>query len=151
MAAIDVIKAEDRKISQFFHDKVFRVPEYQRSYSWDKDQWEDFWNDIKDGFLTGTSHYWGTITLRATNERKYCRQKYREFEVYEVVDGQQRITTLYLFMLALHKAGNVQAIKDDYILTDDIYRLELGGRNDHALKCLVNGQILSRHREPTGC
>jgi uncharacterized protein with ParB-like and HNH nuclease domain len=140
MAAIDVIKAEDRKISQFFHDKVFRVPEYQRSYSWDKDQWEDFWNDIKDGFLTGTSHYWGTITLRATNERKYCRQKYREFEVYEVVDGQQRITTLYLFMLALHKVGNVQAIKDDYILTDDIYRLELGGCNDHALKCLVNGQ-----------
>jgi uncharacterized protein with ParB-like and HNH nuclease domain len=140
MATTEVIKAEDRKISQFLSDKIFRVPEYQRNYSWDKDQWEDFWNDIKDGFLTGTTHYWGTITLRATNEKKYCEQKYKEFEVYEVVDGQQRITTLYLFMLALYRVGKLQAIKDDYILTGDVYRLELSGPNDHALKSLVNGQ-----------
>jgi uncharacterized protein with ParB-like and HNH nuclease domain len=129
-----------KSVAQFFSDKVFRVPEYQRNYSWERYQWEDFWNDIKDGFETKTSHYWGTITLEVTDEEKYCEQKYRKFKVYRMVDGQQRIATLYLFMLALHRVGNLPVIKEDYILTGNIYRLELSGPNGQALKYLVDGR-----------
>jgi uncharacterized protein with ParB-like and HNH nuclease domain len=128
------------KIATFFSDKVFQVPEYQRYYSWERPQWEDFWNDIKDGLETNTPHYWGTITLEATGEERYYEQKFRRIKVYRVVDGQQRITTLYLFMLALHRVGNLPVIKEDYILTGNVYRLELSGPNGQALKCLVDGR-----------
>jgi len=37
--------------------KVFRVPDYQRNYAWEKKNWEDFWNDIKEGLSTSTEHY----------------------------------------------------------------------------------------------
>jgi hypothetical protein len=128
------------EIAAFFSDKVFQVPEYQRYYSWEMPQWEDFWNDIKDGFETNTPHYWGTITLEVTGEERYYEQKFRRFKVYRVVDGQQRITTLYLFMLALYRVGNLPSIKEDYILTGNVYRLELSGPNGQALKCLVDGR-----------
>ncbi len=65
-----------------------------------------FWDDIKEGLSTKTEHYWGTITLRAAGEYVYCKEKDIPFEIYEVVDGQQRITTMYLFLLAHQMSVN---------------------------------------------
>jgi len=130
--------AEAKDIDELFSGKVFKVPDYQRLYSWEKENWEDFWNDIKEGLETKTIHYWGTITLRATNEIKYCGETETYFNVYEVVDGQQRLTTIYLFILALSNAGK-EALKKKYIKCGDVYRLELGGPNKEFLKDLVDG------------
>jgi len=69
--------AEARDVDELFAGKIFRVPDYQRNYSWDKKNWEDFWNDIKEGLDTGTEHYWGTITLKATEETYYGRQVFQ--------------------------------------------------------------------------
>lgn len=140
MEGITITKpnAEAKDIDELFSGKVFKVPDYQRLYSWEKENWEDFWNDIKEGLETNTIHYWGTITLRATNEIKYCGETETYFNVYEVVDGQQRLTTMYLFILALSNAGK-EALKRKYIKCGDVYRLELGGPNKKFLKDLVNG------------
>ena len=35
-----------RSVSEVFNKVLFRIPDYQRGYSWDKYQLEDFWNDI---------------------------------------------------------------------------------------------------------
>lgn len=68
------------------------VPRFQRDYAWDSAQWEDLWSDItaldKEGF-----HYMGYIVLQQT-------QQYR----YEVIDGQQRLVTLTMIVLAAMKA-----------------------------------------------
>jgi len=131
--------AEARDVDELFAGKIFRVPDYQRNYSWDKKNWEDFWNDIKEGLDTGTEHYWGTITLKATEETYYCEEEDKYFKVYEVVDGQQRLTTMYLFLLALSNGGK-PVLKKRFIKCGNIYRLELGGLNGQFLKRLIDGE-----------
>jgi len=131
--------AQTKNVYQLFSGKVFKVPEYQRNYSWDTDNWEDLWNDIKEGMATTTEHYWGTITLRDTGESLYCNEKDIPFNVYEVVDGQQRITSLYLLLLAICTIAK-PSIKDNYIKTGQIHRLELGGLNNQFLKELADGK-----------
>ncbi len=55
-----------------------------------------------------------------------------------MVDGQQRLTTILLFLLALSKAGE-RGIKDKFIKCGDIYRIELGSLNKHFLTGLIDG------------
>lgn len=128
-----------RYISELFSEKIFRVPNYQRTYAWEKQNWEDFWNDIKEGLQTQTPHYWGTITLRNTGKSKYDKNSATEFTIYEVVDGQQRLTTIYLFFLTLSEAGQ-QAIRDKFVKRGNIYRIELGSLNKQFLKDIVDGK-----------
>ncbi|MDI3497040.1 DUF262 domain-containing protein [Archaeoglobus sp.] len=131
--------AQAKNVYELFAGKVFKVPDYQRNYAWEKKNWEDFWNDLKEGLLTNTEHYWGTITLKATDKSTYCPEKDIPFNVYEVVDGQQRITTIYLFLLALANVGK-PALRDNFIKCGNIYRLELGGLNNQFLKDLVDNK-----------
>ncbi|GAH32249.1 unnamed protein product, partial [marine sediment metagenome] len=59
-------------LEEFFISKIFKIPEYQRPYSWEKKNWEDTYNDIKDVIEGGNGdidHYWGTITLFNTKKR----------------------------------------------------------------------------------
>jgi len=131
--------AQAKNIYELFAGKVFKVPDYQRNYAWSEKNWEDFWNDLKDGLLTCTEHYWGTITLKATGKTFYCSEKEIPFNLFEVVDGQQRITTIYLFLLALANVGK-PALRDSFIKCGTIYRLELGGFNNQFLKDLIDGK-----------
>jgi uncharacterized protein with ParB-like and HNH nuclease domain len=72
--------------------KVYIVPAYQRDYSWQKDHWEDLWVDILT-ILNGSSiHYMGSIVLQDKGDKQYS-----------VIDGQQRLSTLTLLVLATIK------------------------------------------------
>jgi uncharacterized protein with ParB-like and HNH nuclease domain len=66
------------------NDKSYIVPRFQRSYSWDEENWEDLWLDIID-LLNNEEriHYLGTIVLKSEDNKKF-----------EVIDGQQRLATL---------------------------------------------------------
>jgi uncharacterized protein with ParB-like and HNH nuclease domain len=70
--------------------KKYKIPSFQRDYSWEKDQWEDLWIDMKDAYESGLTHYMGAIVLQA-----------REEGIYDVIDGQQRLTTLSIFAIAI--------------------------------------------------
>lgn len=71
--------------------KSYQVPIFQRDYSWDKDDWEDLWNDIKEIPVDNT-HYLGYLVLQPIQEGN---------ESYWVIDGQQRLTTLSILVLAV--------------------------------------------------
>ncbi|MCC6582078.1 MAG: DUF262 domain-containing protein [Chitinophagales bacterium] len=71
--------------------KSYRVPIYQRDYSWTKDDWEDLWNDILD-LEIDNQHYLGYLVLQQINKTE---------QIYEVIDGQQRLTTVSLLALAV--------------------------------------------------
>ena len=71
--------------------KSYQVPIFQRDYSWDKDDWEDLWNDIEE-IPNDKTHYLGYLVLQPTVE---------EDESYWIIDGQQRITTLSILALAV--------------------------------------------------
>ncbi|WP_196801300.1 DUF262 domain-containing protein [Bordetella sp. FB-8] len=69
----------------------FIIPEYQRGFAWGKAQWEDLWNDAQtfvDRSITA-DHFSGSLMLRSIDEK------------VEVVDGQQRLTSISLLLRAL--------------------------------------------------
>ncbi|HHD75427.1 MAG TPA: DUF262 domain-containing protein, partial [Campylobacterales bacterium] len=67
------------------------IPSYQRAYVWGESQWEDFYNDLLNVIkLNYQSHFMGTVMI------KHKEDKTR----YEIIDGQQRLITLTLFLLA---------------------------------------------------
>ncbi len=72
--------------------KVYKVPPYQRDYSWKQDQWEDLWADILTVLNGESIHYMGSIVLQNKGEKRYS-----------VIDGQQRLSTLTLIVLATIK------------------------------------------------
>jgi hypothetical protein len=69
----------------------FVVPRFQRDYSWDDTQWDDLWIDILETVREGgePAHYMGYLVLQSTGEQSR-----------NVIDGQQRLTTLSLIILA---------------------------------------------------
>lgn len=79
--------------------KIYKVPVYQRDYSWKEEHWEDLWADILL-ILNGDSvHYMGSIVLQNKGEKRFS-----------VIDGQQRLATLTLIVLATIK--NIQNLVD---------------------------------------
>lgn len=71
---------------------VYRIPRFQRDYSWGEQEWEDLWADILEvvGSSGETSHYMGYLVLQSKDDKSY-----------DVIDGQQRLTTLSIFVLAV--------------------------------------------------
>lgn len=56
------IDTEDLK-ELLSNGKGYRVPRYQRDYSWKQEHWEDLWEDIESAEKTGDDHYMGSIVL----------------------------------------------------------------------------------------
>jgi hypothetical protein len=69
--------------------KTYGVPPYQRDYSWKQEHWEDLWEDLMNVEATHEDHYMGALVLES-GERKQ----------YRIIDGQQRMATLSILMLA---------------------------------------------------
>lgn len=71
--------------------RTYRVPPYQRDYSWTEEQWEDLWADLTDlAAQPESTHYMGALVVESQSDREYA-----------VIDGQQRIATLSLLALAV--------------------------------------------------
>jgi uncharacterized protein with ParB-like and HNH nuclease domain len=98
------IESQDLSIGKLFND-FYVVPSYQREYVWEKGQVTDFLNDIYDEFSANNSgaaseYFIGSIIV--------CS---RRDGLYEVIDGQQRITTAYLVLCAIR--DYLQEVKPD--------------------------------------
>ncbi len=85
----------DTKTANFLelvgNGRVYRVPKYQRDYSWGEEQWEDLWNDVQE--LRGAPeqrHYMGALVVEAKSDREFL-----------IIDGQQRLATLSVLALAV--------------------------------------------------
>jgi hypothetical protein len=128
-------------VKGLFSEKVFKIPDYQRSYAWEREHRVDFWNDVMDSLDTDVQHYWGTITLQKTSDKEEDKSTLSQFTVYKVVDGQQRLTTMALFILALCRVrDHRQPLWREYIKSGDIYRIELGGLNRGFFRKLIDGE-----------
>ena len=67
------------------------VPPFQRDYSWEEEQWDDLWQDILSLFSADgdSDHYMGYLVLQTDDNKRF-----------NVIDGQQRLTTISLLILA---------------------------------------------------
>lgn len=71
--------------------KAFRVPSYQRDYSWSEEQWEDLWNDLLElQNQPDDRHYMGALVVEGKSDRDFL-----------IIDGQQRMATLSVLALAV--------------------------------------------------
>jgi hypothetical protein len=128
-------------MQQLFTSCVMSIPEYQRAYVWEPPQWEDLWDDVCEGLLNRTDHFLGTVVLRQSEEHR-TDMLGRVVEVFDVVDGQQRLTTLVLLVLALFEHLREQPLGKgmwlDFVAHDGIVRLELGGVNTQYFLSLID-------------
>ena len=148
---------------------TYIVPKFQRDYSWDSEHWEDLWQDIAEQLeqknSEDQSHYMGYLVLQPVNDKEF-----------KIIDGQQRITTLMILILAaleninglIQKSSNdsdksnnsmrLEALKSTYIgFTDPVSlitkpKLKLNKNNQSYFRSLCNlgghiQQIKIKHSE----
>ena len=132
----------------------YEIPLYQREYMWNKNEWEMLFNDLvtnEKGYFLGS--------IIAINKREYNSDP----AIMEIVDGQQRLTTISLLLLAIYSTlGEFDSDMDDilkrqyYDLADEIskktrkgeflIRLKLQEKNNNDYLALLYSLKLSNTR-----
>ena len=81
---------------------IYSVPRFQRDYSWNTTEWDDLWQDVEGLFEEGgeEEHYMGYLVLQSKDSKNF-----------DIIDGQQRLTTLSILVLAF--LGNLQKLIED--------------------------------------
>ncbi|MCD6187459.1 MAG: DUF262 domain-containing protein, partial [Desulfuromusa sp.] len=90
-----------QSLTEIFNEKFFRIPDFQRGYSWNMEQFDDFWDDLVN-LKNGKIHYTGLLTIEPIEESTVSNNENwqddlwlfeRGFQAYYLIDGQQRLTT----------------------------------------------------------
>ena len=94
-------------LAKLLDGRLFRIPEYQRAYSWTAQQRGDLFSDIEKTHEKGVDegHFMAALVCL---RRKKETLGTDDFYVMEVVDGQQRLTTLIILFSAIKLALNTQ-------------------------------------------
>ena len=131
--------------------KQFVIPAFQRDYSWTTEQCQQMWKDITRAGSNDEDHFIGSFVYIAGNTAAV-------FSSWLVVDGQQRLTTLTLLLIALRdhirETGWVGLEPtteqiDAYFLTNEHesghrrYKVALRRHDDATLRVLVDGKNAS--------
>lgn len=82
--------------------KHFVIPVYQRAYSWEKEQWSTFLNDLKEQINGNNSYFYGNLLLETIK---------KDIQ-YEIIDGQQRLTTLTIFLRSLIDVLKIRSLNE---------------------------------------
>lgn len=122
---------EPKSLDSLFKEKIFRIPDYQRGYAWQKSQLKDFWEDLIN--LSGDrSHYTGVLTLKEVNSKEvsdtdneFWLVDDHSYRMYHIVDGQQRLTTFVVFLQAFidfvkELDGNADKADQEIYITDSL-------------------------------
>jgi uncharacterized protein with ParB-like and HNH nuclease domain len=71
----------------------YEIPKFQRDYSWEAEHWDDLWQDIRALLANeDNEHYMGYLVLQTSNNKEF-----------QIIDGQQRLTTMSLLILSTLK------------------------------------------------
>ncbi|HAZ38385.1 MAG TPA: DUF262 domain-containing protein, partial [Exiguobacterium sp.] len=128
------INPESKPISEIFSIEgktIYKIPIYQRNYSWNDSNIESLYNDVIN---EESGYYLGNLLVTPSQNKNE----------FDVVDGQQRLTTIALFLLAIYEELNNIDDKDSskgqresiYSLKTDIKRKLIGYENKPKLKLL---------------
>ena len=127
-------------LQDLFNNAVFKIPDYQRGYSWENQHRLDLLEDLE--LLDKKGHYTGTIVLKESDSVKGLGKTYKRFDI---VDGQQRFTTILILLDTIAKELKRLDIEESSAIADgitsiyikdigpsgsNIYKLELDKEND---------------------
>ena len=131
-----------------FFSRVFRIPDYQRGYSWESRQTREFLEDLEI-LEDNRYHYTGTVVLHQTHSGSTQKDaEGNSYRLVDIVDGQQRITTIVLLLDGICRslAGLSDSadtlsggIQKKFIATQDmngqpLFKLSLNKDTDHFFK-----------------
>lgn len=126
-----------RLMSNGFH---YEVPKYQRDYSWDKEQWSDLWYDLMQMIDENDSHYMGYLVLQTSDDKNF-----------KIIDGQQRITTICILILAvINYLKNMQCSEEEKQINEQRAQALLTtyiGNIDMITLTSVNKLVLNRNND----
>jgi len=114
-----------QNLDEIFNAIILRIPDYQRGYSWEKEQLEALWTDLGN-IRTDSFHFTGILTLDGIKDANRFRWT-KEFEIskdsnlvfslnkhyepYFIVDGQQRLVSIFI-MISLLK-GSIERFSQE--------------------------------------
>ncbi len=139
-------------LQQLFEGRVFRVPDYQRGYAWETLQRTEFLEDLEI-LAPGREHFTGLVVLHESDPRaQKVDEEGKSYRVYDVVDGQQRLSTIILILDAVrrelaslkHETAQTLAegIRRSYAAVTDLggqplYKLTLNSDCDHYFRTVA--------------
>lgn len=146
------IKCEKKVIREIFN-MWYCIPDYQRAYVWDTDQVRDLLDDTISAYRENkeAQYFLGSMVLKI-NEKSENNVSYTE---YELLDGQQRITTVFLILACMRDmltdypqyqnslAGFVYQAEDAILQQPERMRIIFNIRSD--VRDFVNEQIKPLH------
>ena len=106
-----------QSLSQIFNESFFRIPDFQRGYSWEERQLEDFWEDL-ELLNENSTHYTGVISVKSVIPSDVSKfDTWQEdiwlfdggFKAYYIIDGQQRVTTSIILINEI-----LNRVEDEY-------------------------------------
>lgn len=133
-------------------DALYQIPVYQRPYKWGDDEIDKLWDDILESYQNNEPNYFlgSIITAASSNGGKYL----------DVVDGQQRLTTLIILMATIRdlyprinevqceedpSAIGLEQLKNAIMVSDKFGRLRLATHSNHSSdfeKYIIKGNTL---------
>lgn len=147
MAEQFTLNADDVDVSELFEgSSQFTVPDYQREYSWGDDQLGELWDDITALIRSRDNHYLGSIII--------IKKSGDEIKKRELVDGQQRLTTISIILTVIrdyfeseedHDFDDVPELVDDFLFTksnvtgDKHQKLRLNKYHNAAFEKVLDG------------
>lgn len=105
-----------KKIADILNGRrMLEIPYYQRSYVWEVDEWERFVRDMQEISAPDAGPYFmGAIILKLKDGGVYCDNA----ELRVLVDGQQRMTTLFVYMKVLSLLKKLPKIFNTFMLAE---------------------------------
>ena len=154
------LEPENKSLSEIMsNSKSYVIPRFQRDYSWEHTNLEELWQDIEQMLESKIQHFMGYLVFQTDDGQSF-----------QVIDGQQRLTTISLLIAAVLNRfqvmidGDIDADKnrqrfdaylEDYLGVLDTVTLErsaklvLNRHNDSHFRHLIKDMEIPRHRNIT--
>lgn len=131
---MSITKSQTDRIGSIFKGNHFTIPKYQRKYSWTNKETKAIWKDIEESIDKDMNHFVGTLCFKENRSIGLSTDT-----EYEVIDGQQRLTTIFILLSVL-----IEQLSDEKIKAEQ--EKAFVGSNDK-LKLLpqsVDGEFLTK-------
>lgn len=141
-----MIEPTYKTLQTLFADRVFRIPHYQRFYSWQRKQRDDLFSDLRklSERNDDNHHFMATIVCHKTAEVTAVGSK--EYRLYDVVDGQQRLTSLIMILKCIELSLEDPDEKADLAKTivkkdGNLILLQTNNANEHIFNAFLRDGI----------
>lgn len=137
-----------KPLSEVLEKVLLRIPDYQRGYSWGKNEIEALWKDLERAWFQKRVHFTGVITVNkfsnddylnllqeGIKEESIIREENalmineEKYQLYNIVDGQQRFTSILILLFCLIQ--KLESKERQRVLLEKYFRKNINGTNTY--------------------